>query len=103
MAIDIKTGSMHPGNTLGVERANANTGKAAQDAPGPGGQSSADKVSLTSQAEKLQHLDRIAKATPDIDMDRVNAIKSSIANGTFQVDSEKIADNLLKSDKTLPR
>ena len=35
MAIDIKTGSMHPGNTLGVERANSNTGKAAQDAPAP--------------------------------------------------------------------
>lgn len=103
MSIDIKTGTMHPGNTLGVERAHSNAGKATQEAPAPGGQSSADKVSLTSQAEKLQYLDRVAKATPDIDMDRVNAIKSSIANGTFQVDNEKIADNLLKSDKTLPR
>ena len=36
-------------------------------------------------------------ATPDIDMDRVNALKSKIKNGEYQIDSLKLANRILKN------
>ena len=37
----------------------------------------------------------IAQNTPDIREDKVAAIKAKIANGTYEIDSGRIADGLL--------
>ncbi|NQU62825.1 MAG: flagellar biosynthesis anti-sigma factor FlgM [SAR324 cluster bacterium] len=36
-------------------------------------------------------------AEPDIDMEKVKLIKAKIKNGEYQVDSKKLANNLLKN------
>ena len=36
-------------------------------------------------------------AEPDVNMERVNALKAAIRKGEYQVDSTKLADNLLKN------
>jgi flagellar biosynthesis anti-sigma factor FlgM len=38
----------------------------------------------------------LAMKSPDVREDRVSDIKSRIANGTYQVDSEKIAQGMIK-------
>jgi negative regulator of flagellin synthesis FlgM len=38
----------------------------------------------------------IAKNTPDVDMEKVKSIKNKIEQGTYHLDSSKIADGMLK-------
>lgn len=38
----------------------------------------------------------IAKATPDVDEAKVKDLRERIANGTYKVDSERIADGMMK-------
>ena len=42
-----------------------------------------------------------ANASGDVDTGRVSDIKDAIANGTLQIDSEKIADGLMTTTKEL--
>lgn len=49
-------------------------------------------VSFSNSAKAL---DSAGKATTDFDTDRVKAMREAIANGTFSVSAEAIADKLL--------
>jgi negative regulator of flagellin synthesis FlgM len=48
-----------------------------------------------SKADAFQKALGIARATPDVREDRVAALKKQIADGTYQVDSGKVADGML--------
>ncbi|TWW11534.1 negative regulator of flagellin synthesis [Planctomyces bekefii] len=48
------------------------------------------------RAEAYQKALDIARGTPDIREDRVAALKKQIQDGTYQVDSGKIADGMLR-------
>jgi negative regulator of flagellin synthesis FlgM len=57
-------------------------------------------VSLSDKSREIANLRakalEIARQTPDIRNDRVEAIKKQIAEGTYQIDSGKIADGMLR-------
>jgi len=65
-----------------------------------------DQVSLSSSAIEKSRLgadDRIKqiiKDTPDIRIDKVNAVKEKIESGDYfsKIDNEQLADKMLKSD-----
>ena len=89
----VVTGSSRPN---GVERV-------AGDAPQGGPASPAgDSVTLTNSARTLQKLSDAIAASPVVDGNRVDAIKSQIAQTTYKVDSLKVAARLLASDQELP-
>ena len=46
--------------------------------------------------KEQQRAFKIAKETPSIDQSKINRIKDQIKNGTYKVDSGKIADGILK-------
>lgn len=46
-------------------------------------------------SNSARSLDQTAKASSDIDMTKVNAIRAAIANGTFTVNASVIADKML--------
>lgn len=46
-------------------------------------------------SSSVRSLDQNAKASSDIDMAKVQAIRTAIANGTFKVSAEAIADKML--------
>jgi negative regulator of flagellin synthesis FlgM len=54
-----------------------------------------DTVSLTSAAEQIQSLQQVVSDSPIIDADRVATLKAAIADGSYVVDSAKLAQNLL--------
>lgn len=60
-----------------------------------------ETVELTSSARLLQRLDKTLADTREIDLARVEAVKSAIANGDYKVDATKIADAILRSDSSL--
>lgn len=78
--------------------------KTAQGAPAPvakGGSGTLAGVAVTvsSRARELGRTD--LDSTADIDMDKVNAVRAAIAQGTYKVDAGAIADKLLGSAREL--
>lgn len=62
----------------------------------------ADSVRLTGEAEGLQALERELGAAPaGIDVARVNAVRAAIADGSYRVDAQQIADRMLALDSAL--
>lgn len=46
-------------------------------------------------SNSVRSLDQNSKASPDVDMDKVNRMRAAIANGTFTVDAQAVAGKLL--------
>ncbi len=93
--------------SLGIEK--PSTGKASAtkaDATGNAKTSqleatSAENVTLSPLSAQLKSLEKKVAASSVFDAEKVEAIKSAIANGQFKVDSEKVADGLINSVKDL--
>ena len=64
-------------------------------------QGSNDSVSLSGEAQVLQRLTDQINAAPDVDLDKVEAIKQAISEGRFEVNPEKIAERMLEQDSLL--
>jgi len=62
---------------------------------------SEDTVNITSEANRIRELQNSLADVPDIDLEKVEAIKQEIANGNYPIDHERIASNLLDLEKTL--
>jgi negative regulator of flagellin synthesis FlgM len=60
---------------------------------------SAESVTLSPLSAQLKSLEEKVSASNVFDAEKVEAIKSAIANGQFKVDSEKVADGLINSVK----
>ena len=58
-------------------------------------------VSITDEANKIRELQSSLVNVPDINQEKVEAIKQEIANGNYPIDHERIASNLLDLEKTL--
>ena len=79
--------------------------KVSSDARAPetgGGQqkSATDTVNLTSSAKLLEQLDKTLAALPAVDSGRVAEIKAAIENGDYQIDSDAIADAMIRLDRS---
>lgn len=57
--------------------------------------STMDKVSFSTVGKDMQIAKTALNSVPDVREDKVNALKESIANGTYQVSAESFADKLL--------
>ena len=58
-----------------------------------------DSVDLTDGARQLQDLQAAVAATPVVNSDRVAALREAIANGSYPIDPQRIADGLLAQDR----
>ena len=69
-----------------------------------GATASADQMRLTGDATHLQALERELGAAPaGIDVAKVNAIRASLADGTYQVDAQAIAGRMLSLENALSK
>lgn len=66
-----------------------------------GAAASTDTVQLTGTAALLQKLDAQIAAQPVVDVQRVEAIRQQIANGTYQIDPQRVADKLIRAETAL--
>jgi negative regulator of flagellin synthesis FlgM len=65
------------------------------------GASSKDNVVLSSEAQNMVRLQAKISSLPDVNLDRVAAIKLAIAEGRFEINPERIAENMLRQDELL--
>lgn len=54
-------------------------------------------ANATKHAEHMKEVKNFIKSTPEVRSDRVEEIKARIANGTYNVSSEELADKLINS------
>ena len=57
-----------------------------------------DTVSLTDTAAQLQSVQQIIADTPIVDDARVAALKAAIEDGSYTVNADELAQNLLRSE-----
>ena len=62
--------------------------------------SNKELVSLTPEAKKLGRIHENLSSEAHMDVERVSQIKKSITEGTYQVNAEKLADNIIASEQT---
>ena len=63
--------------------------------------SGSDTVNLTSSAKLLERLDKTLTALPAVDLERVAEIRTAIENGDYEIDSDAIADAIIRIDRSL--
>jgi negative regulator of flagellin synthesis FlgM len=61
-----------------------------------------DSVTLTSSARQLQKLAEAVAAAPATSAERVASVRQAVAQGTYEVNAERVADKLLAADRELP-
>jgi len=63
--------------------------------------SSSDTVKLTSSAKLLERLDKTLESLPAVNAERVAEIRNAIESGDYVIDSDAIADAMIRLDRSL--
>jgi len=79
----------------------ANNTTAKNNAVQSGGTLAEDTVKLSGAAQTLQTQQSKINSLPDVDMDKVEKIKSAIAAGEYKIDTQKLANNMASMDSLL--
>ena len=87
-------GGLGSGST---DKTQAAPGQTAQAQPGVAAPPA--EVEITPTAQLLANLEQQIAGTPDINQSHVDAIRQALSNGSYQVDSSRVADGLLAAQK----
>lgn len=60
-----------------------------------------DDTALAHESRLLNEALNVAWNTPDVRQDRIDAIRAQIEAGTYEIDSQKIAESLLRENPAL--
>lgn len=100
MAGDIKPTSDASRSVYGTGGAAKSQGSAAGGAgaakAGSAPPAGSDTVDLTSQAQRFLEIEAQLASTPVVDAARVAEIRDSLADGSYQINAEEIADKMLE-------
>ncbi|MCF8721201.1 flagellar biosynthesis anti-sigma factor FlgM [Nitrospina gracilis] len=55
-----------------------------------------EQIALSAKGQTIQKALDVVKASPDVRTEKINRIKSQVENGTFHVDSDVLAESILK-------
>ncbi len=67
-----------------------------------GKQSDADSVEITTVAQELKSALASMSSTPIINTERVEAVRTVLANGNYRIDAESIAEKMIQMERSLP-
>jgi negative regulator of flagellin synthesis FlgM len=98
MIIDTNSKNIFASNNGGKGRVDNNNTQPNAAEPKPLG-AAKPEVSLSSQAQRLSQLESSIQAAPATNEQRVAEIKLAIANGTFEINAERIASRMLEQDR----
>jgi negative regulator of flagellin synthesis FlgM len=88
-----RAGSTQGGKNEAIDNKAAGSTTAAQ--PAAAGSKSGESVQLSSVAQQLQKTVDKLRDQPAVDSDRVAKLKQAVADGSYQVDSQRVASKLL--------
>ena len=85
------------GQPAPVDNQDKARGQTAQESAG----NASDRVSLTGEAQKLKELERDLASQPVVDSQRVNAVRDALADGSFAVNPQRIAEKMISLEQAL--
>jgi negative regulator of flagellin synthesis FlgM len=89
------------GSDRGVKRANDSAGSVSADSAKPAVTAGNAGVRITDSARQLAALEQAIRDLPDVDEAKVAAARAAIADGTYQVSPDRIADKLIRLEREL--
>jgi len=103
MSINVKNSTNKANQaSSGKTGASAKSGKGSGSAKAPPKQqANEDSVSLTDAAGRLQQIEQSLNEIPIVDSARVDNISQSIDDGQYQINDDKIADRIIKSESAI--
>lgn len=103
MVIDINNNSITPGSARSRSSVNSPTADKPQpvDVAPDKASGGKDNVVLSAEAQNLNRLQAKISNMPDVDLERVAQIKQAIAEGKFEINAERIAENMLNQEELL--
>lgn len=84
-----------------VVSSNGNISPSAASAQKSGAAKAQDSVTLTESAVNFKKLEQSIASLPIVDMKKVEEIQKSIADGSYKVDSDKIAEKFIAFERDL--
>ena len=73
----------------------------APDAAPAASKGTADQVVLSHEAQTLGRLQSKINSAPDVDLEKVAEIRRAIAEGRFEINADRIAENMLNQNDLL--
>ena len=67
----------------------------------PRSSTAGDQVVLSQEAQNLGRLQSKINSSPEVDLDKVADIRRAIAEGRFEINPERIAENMLNQEDLL--
>lgn len=71
------------------------------DAGSPAGSNNADRVTLTSTANKMKNIEQRLASSQPVDQERIQAIQTALARGEYKVDAASIADKMMSLESMM--
>ena len=90
---------LNPYDRTKLEKAEGQQVKNKSESGAPGNKG--DRVEFSDEAKLRTEAFQSANSAPDVRRDKVEEIKARIAAGDYQVDSRKIAENLVRDELDL--
>ena len=105
MTEKINNQGFRPVDTAGTRRSEASKAARHESATGAAhdtaSTSSGDTVNITHSGLLMSRLEEVVHNTPAVDTERVATLKAAVSSGSYQVDDQKVADNLLRLERNL--
>ena len=103
---------IEPGNNIGPSSgsvgktrqsgARSNVENQRAETTGNSGSPTSDQVSLSTQGQRLNRLESAIAGLSDVDLNRVETLRSAIEGGDYEVDARELAQKLLQHEQILP-
>lgn len=92
-----------PTDTAGTRRTDGAkpAGAGSADSAAASAPQTGDTVNLTRSGLLLARLEELVHGLPVVDAERVRAIKEALASGSYEIDDQAVADNMLRFDREL--
>jgi negative regulator of flagellin synthesis FlgM len=101
MTARINGQGFRPVETSGAHRTEgpkAGAGHASSESTAP---QAGETVNITRSALLLARLEEVVRAAPTVDAEKVGAIKAAVSAGTYAIDDQSVADNMIRLDREL--
>jgi negative regulator of flagellin synthesis FlgM len=94
---------LRPTDTVGTRRSEAAKPARSESAgsTAPSTPASGDTVNITPSGLLMSKLEEVVAGTPAVDANRVRAIKDELASGNYEIDDQRIADQMLRFERDL--
>ena len=62
-----------------------------------------DSIAITAMAQEIKKALESSSSATIVDVDRVAAVKKALADGSYQINAERIAEKMIQYEKLMPQ